>query len=296
MDLCNINDLINSLSMFHKLFDIVRIIDPVKKQVIHYDRKEKSSDRSICYDFWKIGEQCVNCVSARAMNENNTFVKIEYNDNRIYMIMASPVKLGNNEYVVEMLKDITETGIITDLSGTCIEEMNKVIAALNEKAMTDELTGLYNRRYINERLPVDIYNASINDTKLSVAMLDIDCFKDINDCYGHMVGDAVIKEVCQTMKSKVRKGHDWIARYGGEEFLITLIGADNEVAYKISENIRSALENKIIECHNHEIGVTASIGIYTIDPGTKSFDEVIVAVDENLYKAKNLGKNMTISS
>ena len=296
MDHFRIQDLINVMSKFHKLFDIIRVIDPVKKRVIDYDEIGERGQGSICYDFWKTGTQCNNCVSARAMNENDTFIKVEHNDGRLFLIMASPIKLEEDNYVVEMLKDITETGVITILKEKGIKETNNIIAELNEKSVTDELTGIYNRRYINERLPADIYTAMLNQKKLSVIMLDIDYFKEINDTYGHIVGDTVIKELCKTMKAKIRKGYDWIARYGGEEFLIVLMDADQEVAYKISEKIRIALADKVIRYNDLIIRVTVSVGNYTIEPGTKGFNEVLQAVDRNLYKAKNKGRNRTVPS
>lgn len=293
MESFSLQDLIEFLSKFHKLFDVVRIIEPVKKQVIHYDDVGASSDGSICYDFWQTGTQCSNCVSARAMSENDTFIKIEYNDARLFMIMASPIKLGNDEYVVEMLKDITATGVINAFKSA---DINNILLELNEKIITDELTGVYNRRYINERLPADIYHAMLQHEKLSVVMLDIDCFKEINDNYGHMAGDTVIKELCQTMQSKIRKGHDWIARYGGEEFLIVLTGVDQRVAYKVSEKIRHALANKKIKYRNHIIRVTVSIGTYTVEPGVTDLNDVLHIADKNLYLAKKQGKNRIVSS
>ncbi|GAA0730935.1 GGDEF domain-containing protein [Clostridium malenominatum] len=296
MNSFEMQDIIIFLSKFHRLFDIVRIIEPVKKQIIYYNNTEESSYSSTCYDFWNTGRQCNNCVSTRAIKENDTFIKIEYKDDKIFMIMASPVRLEDKEYVVEMFKDISETGIITGLSGKSIEESNNIISELNKKIVMDDLTGVYNRRYINERLPVEIYNAMVNKKNLSVIMLDIDSFKGVNDTYGHIIGDRVIEELCKTIKAKIRADYDWVARYGGDEFLIVLIDANREAAYKISEKIRISFEDKTVKYNNHIIGVTISIGTYTVKPGIKSFSEVLDIVDRNLYKAKNNGRNRTISS
>ncbi|SHK94851.1 diguanylate cyclase (GGDEF) domain-containing protein [Desulforamulus aeronauticus DSM 10349] len=296
LDHLEIQDVINVMSKFQKLFDIIRVVDPVKKRVVDYKEMTECGQGSICYDFWKTGVQCNNCVSARAMNENDTFIKVECNDGKLFLIIASPIKLGEDNYVVEMLKDITETGAITILKEKGIKETNNIIAELNEKSVTDELTGMYNRRYINERLPADIYTAILNQKKLSVIMLDIDYFKEINDNHGHIVGDTVIKELCKTMESKIRKNYDWVARYGGEEFLIVLMDANQDVAYKISEKIRLALANKPIKHNDLTIWVTVSVGNYTLEPGIKNYHEVLQAVDRNLYQAKKNGRNRTVSS
>lgn len=291
-----IEDIELALSKFYSLFDIVRVVDPVKKQVISCDDTKKASQLSTCYDFWKRGEQCNNCVSARAMNEKDTFTKVEYNDDRAFLIMASPIIVGEDGYVVELLKDITETGIINALEEKNKGVSNDIISELNKKVVTDDLTGIFNRRYINERLPEDIYNGMYDNKRISVIMLDIDSFKDINDTYGHIAGDKVIKELCDTMNSKIIKEHGWAARYGGEEFLIVLVDTDREEAYKFAEEIRMTLEEKVINYEDRIIQITVSIGSYTVEPGTKSFDEVLKIVDKNLYKAKERGRNITISS
>ncbi len=296
LDHLEIQDVIKVMSKFHKLFDIIRVVDPLIKRVVDYKEMSECGQGSICYDFWKTGVQCNNCVSARAINENDTFIKVECNDGKLFLIIASPIKLGEADYVVEMLKDITETGAITILKEKGIKETNNIIAELNEKSVTDELTGIYNRRYINERLPADIYTAIRKQKKLSLIMLDIDHFKEINDTHGHIVGDTVIKELCKIMDSKIRKNYDWIARYGGDEFLIVLMDANQEETYKISEKIRLTLANKPIKHNSLTIRVTVSAGNYTLEPEIKNYHEVLQAVDRTLYQAKKNGRNRTVSS
>ncbi|MDF2631678.1 MAG: diguanylate cyclase, partial [Caproiciproducens sp.] len=260
MDFKSTQNLMDFMLNFDKLFDIIRVVDPVSKRIVQYYQKDDDSNGAVCYEYWKNGVHCPNCVSSRAANENDTFLKIEYNKDKIYMVMASPAKLTDKRCVVEMLKDITETGIVPDLKGKTIEEINDIIAQLNKEVITDELTKVFNRRYLNERLPVDIYDAAVNKTKLSVIMLDVDCFKVINDTYGHVAGDTVLRELCATVQSNIREGHDWLARFGGEEFLISLPGADQNAAGRIAEKIRAAVESKEIQCEEKKINVTVSVG------------------------------------
>ncbi|MEA4816071.1 MAG: GGDEF domain-containing protein [Lachnospiraceae bacterium] len=195
-----------------------------------------------------------------------------------------------------MVKDITETGITTNLSYKSIKEANNLIFELNAKTIIDDLTGCYNRRYINERLPSDIYNAAVNDEKLSVMMLDIDFFKRTNDTYGHLAGDKVLKELCNVIRTKIRDNFDWLARFGGEEFLIILPNTDINAAYETAERIRSAWESKVVRHERHLIRTTISIGSYTANPGCGSFEKILEMVDKNLYKAKNSGRNRTEAS
>lgn len=295
MDFKSTHEIMEFIQSFNKLYDMIRVVDPISKNVIQYDDVGQKSYTSICFDYWKNGTMCPNCVSSRAMNEKDTFIKVEYNKDKIYMVLASPVKVIDKDYIVEMLKDITETGIVPDLKGKTIEEINEIIEKLNQEVITDELTQVFNRRYLNERLPVDIYAAVKNKAKLSVIMLDIDCFKSFNDNYGHLAGDAVIRKIADIVKTKIRKTNDWVARFGGEEFFISLPGADKKAAYRIAEEIRNEVENLEIEYDSQKLGVTISGGIYTLDSNEITMEALINIVDKNMYKAKLRGRNNIIS-
>lgn len=296
MDSFRVKDIIAYLSGLDRLFDIVRIVDPVKKKVIHCDDGENIIDGLDCYEFWCRGKFCDNCISTRAMIEKKTISKIEYNGDGVYMVMATPIIFGDDEYIVEMIKDITEMGIITDLNEKHTKKTEEIISELSQRLVTDELTGAYNRRFINEKLPNDIIYATKNNEKISVIMLDIDCFKDINDIYGHIAGDLVLKELTNIISNKIRNNYDWVARYGGDEFLIVLKNSDKEVAHKVIKEIQIAFKNIAIKYDINIINMTISFGVYTVEPGTKEFDEILFIVDNNLNKAKKSGKNIMISS
>lgn len=287
----NASEILRFMNNFNKMYDIIRIVDPVSKSVIHYNDIGEKEYTSICYEYWKNGRLCENCVSARAVNEEETFVKVEYNKDKIYLVMASPAKVNESNYIVEMLKDITETGIVPDLKGKTIDEINDIIVQLNKEIITDELTQAYNRRYLNERLPVDIYTAFNDKTELSVIMFDIDLFKSFNDKYGHLAGDKVLRVVSDTIKSKIRKDHDWVARFGGEEFLISLPNADKKVSRRIAEEIRKEIENKEIEYGGGVLKVTVSGGVYSLDSNEITMEKFIDIVDKHMYKAKCSGRN-----
>jgi diguanylate cyclase (GGDEF)-like protein len=291
----NTHEIMEFMKSFNKLYDMIRVVDPISKNVIQYNDVGEKFYTSICYDYWKNGTMCPNCVSSRAINENDTFVKVEYNKDKIYMVMASPVEVADKCYIVEMLKDITETGIVPDLKGKTIEEINEIIEELNKEIITDELTQAFNRRYLNERLPVDIYAAIKNKTKLSVIMLDIDCFKSFNDKYGHLAGDVIIRKIADIIKTKIRKANDWVARFGGEEFFISLPNADKKAAYRIGEEIRNEVENLEIVYENQKLEVTVSGGIYTLDSNEITMEDLLNMVDKNMYEAKQRGRNNIIS-
>lgn len=287
---------IESLAMFRNLFDIVRVIDPIKKRVINCDSPGDDSFNFVCYDFWGTGKQCDNCISGRAIVENDTFMKIECQGDELYMVMASPITLNDQNYIVEMIKNITSNDIMTGVDQKYLEESNRVIAELNKKIVTDYLTCVYNRKYIDERLPVEIFEATSKDQRLSVLMIDIDLFKKVNDAYGHPAGDTALKTLCQLIQKNIRKESDWAARYGGEEFIVLLQDTDKDVAYRVAEKIRKVVEKEIIVHESHLFSITISIGAYTLEPGTKDSKQVIEEADRNLYKAKAQGRNETVST
>lgn len=292
----NTQQLIQFLHQFDKMYNLVRIIDPLKKQVLKLSGNETELiEESICYKLWKKNSHCANCVSMRAANENDTFLKIEYNKDKIFMVLATPIVLSGVTYIVEMLKDISETGIVPDLKGKSIQEINDIIEHLNQAVITDDLTQIYNRRFINEKLPVDLYTTSLNDGVLSAMLIDIDEFKSINDANGHIMGDNVLQRAAQILKNNTRGTRDWVARYGGDEFLMVLPETDNKAAFRIAETIRQQIQQEIFELRGSRVSLTISCGVSTISETNElSATEFFEQLDKKLYEAKSKGKN-TIS-
>lgn len=292
----NTQQLMQCLQQFYKMYNLVRIIDPLKKRVVTLSSNQKELvEECICYEHWKKNSHCANCVSMRAANENDTFIKIEYNKDMIFMVLATPIVLSGVTYIVEMLKDISETGIVPDLKGKSIDEINEIIEHLNQAVITDELTQIYNRRFINEKLPVDLYSTALNHGILSAMLIDIDEFKSINDTNGHMMGDKVLQRAAQILKNNIRGTRDWVARYGGDEFLMVLPETDNKAAFRIAETIRQQIQQEIFELRGSRFSLTISCGVSTTSETNElSATEFFEQLDKKLYEAKSKGKN-TIS-
>lgn len=290
-----LNSVISNLSMLEKIYDIVRIVDPLMKQTIEYDNGKITVLNNKCYSFWKNGKVCPNCVSMRAYNEEESFVKIEYNKEKIYMVMAIPVVNETDKYVIELLKDITKTGVVENVNDKTVVEIQKLVNEMNLEVIKDELTGVYNRRFINERLPVDIMQSYGVKKPLSIIMCDIDFFKSVNDNYGHLAGDYILAEFASILKNNINR-NSWVARYGGEEFIIVLNNTDNDGAFHIAEEIRKEIEKSSFEHDVVKINITSSFGIYTLDSYDSNIDmkSMIGYADKKLYEAKKAGRNQSV--
>ena len=157
-------------------------------------------------------------------------------------------------------------------------------------SITDGLTYLYNRRYFFENIEREFERSKRYKSKLSVAMLDIDFLKEINDTYGHQTGDFILKNLSDTITQTLRKT-DLIFRYGGEEFIIILPETSLEQAYIPLERLRLKINNAHIEYNDNQLNYTVSIGISEKNDNITTTDELIGCADKALYYAKNTGRN-----
>jgi diguanylate cyclase (GGDEF)-like protein len=161
----------------------------------------------------------------------------------------------------------------------------------SDLAVIDELTQIHNRRFINKQIPLYVIKNHLEGTPISVIMADIDRFKAVNDRYGHICGDCVLKQFAGILADSVRTDNGIVARYGGDEFLILLDRTDGKTAFNISEKLRKTIENACFPYETHQIKITASFGIYMIDENCVSIDKIINHVDKKLYQAKKAGRN-----
>ena len=161
---------------------------------------------------------------------------------------------------------------------------------MHELAITDWLTGVYNRVYFEEVLSKELNSSRENNFQLCVSILDIDLFKRINDTFGHVFGDQVIKEISETVRESL--GYtDIIARYGGEEFIILMPETSFEQAYAKLDALRIKIENTVIRDDDDSVSVTASFGVSCYPLNSTSEKELLKHADAALYQAKDAGRN-----
>lgn len=161
---------------------------------------------------------------------------------------------------------------------------------VQELAITDSLTGAFSRRYYLERFDEELMRAKKFNCNLSFLMADVDRFKDYNDHYGHLAGDAVLREASNTIKDNIRQ-IDLLGRYGGEEFAVILTETDKEQARFAAERIRQAIEQKKIRAYDEDLKITISIGIATFPEDAQDITTLIDRADWALYRAKQTGRN-----
>lgn len=217
--------------------------------------------------------RCENCV-----------VYTSYNTNAIEGILLADNSITKRE-IDE--KTITLLSVIAHAVGVAINNSKAYSTAVRE-AIRDDLTGLHNRRYFNERLVDEVDRAKRYGNEMCLLMADIDFFKQINDTYGHPVGDEVLRKIGEILRGKLRKT-DIVARYGGEEFAIILLNTNKTKAVEIAEELRSAIAQAAMPMDQGK--VTMSFGVSAFGEGTHTFEGLISAADKALYQAKTLGRD-----
>jgi len=175
-----------------------------------------------------------------------------------------------------------------------VMESKLLMEKLKEQSIRDQLTGFYNRRYIEEAIDPILNNAKRKGETIGVLMIDVDHFKEINDKYGHDVGDMVLKTVAQTIKESIRES-DIPIRFGGEEFMVLLANVKPGDSESVAEKIRKNMENRVIKLPNNTtIKRTISIGVSEIPTDTDRFWQAVKFADVALYKAKESGRNKVV--
>ena len=176
-------------------------------------------------------------------------------------------------------------------NNSAVSESKRLQQLYKRHAATDELTGLYNRRWLMNLLKRQVTRSSMNQKPLSVIMVDVDHFKTFNDEFGHIAGDHALYAVAQTMLNIVRPT-DMVGRYGGEEFAVMLPDTDIKGAHIAAERIRQAVSEAVIVMSDQSIlpSVTISLGVAQMRP-FETLEALIEASDAALYRAKKLGRN-----
>ncbi|MCL1972898.1 MAG: sensor domain-containing diguanylate cyclase [Endomicrobia bacterium] len=229
--------------------------------------------------------------------------------NRYFSVIAVPVEVNGAFWGIlrgtspkKNAFDDADLRLLSILAGIVSAVLNN--ASLYQKiqslAITDGLTGLYTQSYFKERIKGEIKRAKSNKVPLSVALIDIDFFKKINDTYGHQAGDVILSQVANLLRGRFRET-DFISRYGGEEFGVIMLHTNEEEAKKVLEEVRASIEKErfflpVESYHPVQVRITVSIGFVELGKGVSAAieDELIKKADKALYKAKESGRNCIV--
>jgi two-component system cell cycle response regulator len=213
--------------------------------------------------------------------------------------VAKGLELGANDY---LLKPIDRNELLARVRTQVRrkryhEKLRHNYEQSLSMALTDSLTGVFNRRYVSAHLPRLLERSWESQKPVAILMFDIDHFKTVNDTYGHGVGDEVLREVANRTNRNLRN-FDLVARYGGEEFIVVMPDTDREAAYAVAERLRCRVgeETFTVSADVGEITVTISIGVAVVDGVGDTAEAILKRADDALYQAKRSGRNRTVSS
>ena len=269
------------LERLRQIFPIVRLLEetdvPKDREDIHPGGAE---DGCQCFSFWNKTVPCANCISREVLQNKGQRVKIEFLDDEIYQVISKYVEVEGHPCVVEMLEPLDEETLM-DSDGR--EKLMKRLSGYDDKLYRDALTGVYNRRFYEERVRHMTRHAG-------VAMIDLDDFKLYNDTYGHNAGDMVLDTIVGVIQNTIRKT-DILIRFGGDEFLLVLPEISEDAFELKLKRIRQHVqETKIVGFTQMKLSV--SIG------GVMSYgepiEETLERADRLMYQAK-IRKNAIVT-
>lgn len=226
---------------------------------------------------------------------------IAFKERNVTSFILSPLSLGDKLIAILRveskkslsfnLEDLRILRAISDLGAVVLERAN-LFKQVEELAIKDSLTNLYVRSYFLQRFKEECLRAQMKNSKLGIIMLDIDDFKRVNDNYGHVVGDLVLKTLADKLREFTNKSGDLVARFGGEEFVFLFVEAlDLDRLKSLAQDIRKSVEKIKIKFRDKSISFTVSLGVVIYPQDGQDYEKIIDKVDQRLYKAKRAGKN-----
>jgi two-component system cell cycle response regulator len=232
------------------------------------------------------------CSQLRAIDVTRQTPILAVSDDSDMKRLLRALELGVNDFVSRPVDQLELNARVKTLlrRKKYQDKLKENIQLSFEMAITDQLTGLYNRRYMQTHLDGLLARAQRQSKSLSILMMDMDHFKQVNDTHGHAVGDEVLIEFSRRLQRNVR-GLDLACRHGGEEFVVVMPETDPDFARVVAERLREDVAAKPFETDAGPLDITISIGIASSSPATEKAEDLLKQADEALYRAKDEGRN-----
>ena len=257
------------------IFDIVRLVDPESTKVLSLGKDGRLTEMpGTCHMVWNKSGRCENCISSKALARKESLNKIEFKDDQAYFVMAKYVEVGGRGCVLEMVSKLSD-GRWLDMGGRRM--LLDRGSNFDRSAFVDSLTGAYSRQYF------ECFLAESEQVE-GVVMIDVDHFKEVNDRFGHLVGDKALQSVAQSILSNLRQT-DVLVRYGGDEFL--LLVPHIRPGEHVIQRVREAAASARVEGYP-ELELSASVGgVCGVHPLTEAIRQADVKMYQNKAERKN---------
>jgi two-component system, cell cycle response regulator len=272
--------------------DIVRLVHPLKKEIVTIEKNDDVVVGS-CFVVWGKEDRCENCSSLRASLKEDQAYKIELMNGRVYLVHSRYIAIDGKGYVAEMVKDVTDSLLLDSNEET---KLTSLINSYNQMLLSDPVTGLYNRRFLDEQFVPSLRCCQDPLLKVNVAFVDLNDFKHINDTYGHLVGDELLKYEAAYFKTAFNSrlhGKERLAiRFGGDEFLIVACGIPYAAFKKDFAKVSSSLSRNVHFLSSPSFHFDFSVGFAGSEelPFSWTWESLVSLADRRMYNSKKKAK------
>lgn len=274
----------SKLSIFSHMFDAARIVDPMSHTSLLIKTNDVDIPAETCYHFWNRNESCQNCIAMKSYLHNDTFFKIERQDQKTFLVLATPKSVGKNTYIVEILKDVTKQ-LSINIKNESSENLTLSLDE-NHQEEIDELTGLYNRRYINDHLPINMRHSNLKGKSLFVILFVIDEIQFLDHYSDYVSYDFIIKKFAGYISSPLIDTNDWAGRYAGNLFVLTLYDTDYASASSIAMSIKNNFHQDSFQINGDSVKLTVNYGIKLLTKDILDVETLILHAFMNLISNK----------
>lgn len=284
-DIKDANQFIAETVVKHPLFDSYRIVNTDTYQVHRWEDGTAVPQNDSCYHVWNRTEPCINCISKRAVKEGRQFTKIEVLGDKVFLIEAVGLPELGPGLALELIRDVTDSILINDVGHKKNKGLTGIIQKMYDLANRDSYTGLYNKRFVEYELQRELLKRKKTDP-LEIVLFDIDSFKQINDTYGHLMGDHVLLTIADILRSFVVRHSGWAGRVGGDEFILVFQGKDRVEVVKLVEELKAEVHAVDFKLVDQSCRITISVGMAGADSETRDWKKLFSIADQAMYENK----------